>query len=97
VRTVTLYRLSGLAVMIGMTIDGLAVLEVGTEAMFAFVGPVLAAHDETHFLLQGGLEQNLGGGFLAYFALSYLVILPASSASGLPPSGRVSTRVGPGW
>jgi hypothetical protein len=54
---------------------GLAILEVGTEAMFAFAGPVLAAHDETHFLLQGGLEQHLGGGFLAYFTLSYLVIL----------------------
>jgi hypothetical protein len=137
-RTVTLYRLSGLAVMIGMTIAGaasflysresgvglyldplvpvndlaklsgslifliglpglyayqarragwlglagfvlsffgLAVLEVGTEAMFAFAGPVLAAHDATRFLLHGGLEQNLGGGFLAYFALSYLVVV----------------------
>ena len=137
-RTVTLYRLSGLAVMVGMTITGLAsvlysraggvalyldpfvpvndlaklfgslifliglpglyafqapragrlglagfvlsfvgiaILEVSTEAMFAFAGPVLAAHDETRFLLRGGLEQNLGGGFLAYFALSYLVIL----------------------
>src|SRR4029453_2712197 len=121
VRTVTLYGLSGLAVMIGMTMDGgasvlysraggvalyldplvpgndraklsggliflagvpglyafqatragrlglagfvlsffgLAVLEVSTEAMFAFTGPVLAAHDGTRFLLQGGLEQN---------------------------------------
>jgi hypothetical protein len=128
-RTVTLYRLSGLAVMIGMTIDGfasflysraggvalyldplvpindlakpfgslifliglpglyafqapragrlglagfvlsffgLAILEVSTEAIVAFVGPLLAAHDETRFLLQRGLEQNLGGGFLAW-------------------------------
>ncbi|MDR0360844.1 MAG: hypothetical protein LBJ87_15460 [bacterium] len=54
---------------------GLALLEVSTEALFAFAGPVMAAHDQTRFLLQGGLEQNLGGGFLAYFTLSYLVVL----------------------
>ncbi|MBO0729437.1 MAG: nitroreductase family deazaflavin-dependent oxidoreductase [Acidimicrobiaceae bacterium] len=40
---------------------GLAVLEVGTEAMFAFVGPVLAAHDETRFLLQGGPASQPSG------------------------------------
>jgi hypothetical protein len=156
-RTVTLYRLSGLAVMIGMTIDGfasflysraggvalyldplvpindlakllgslifliglpglyafqatragrlglagfvlsffgLAILEVSTEAMFAFVGPVLAAHDETRFLLQGGLEQNLGGGFLAYFTLSYLVILAGFVSFGF---ATFRARVYPRW
>jgi hypothetical protein len=154
---VTLYRLSGLAVMIGMTIDGLAsvlysraggvalyldplvpindlaklsgslifliglpglyafqapragrlglagfvlsffglaILEVSTEAMFAFVGPVLAAHDETRFLLQGGLEQNLGDGFLAYFALSYPVILAGFASFGF---ATFRARVYPRW
>jgi hypothetical protein len=37
---------------------GLAILEVGTEAMFAFAGPVLAAHDGTRFLLQGGRSRT---------------------------------------
>ncbi len=156
-RTVTLYRLSGLAVMIGMTIDGvasilysrgsgaglyldplvpvndlaklsgslifliglpglyafqarragrlglagfvlsffgLAMLEVSTEAMFAFAGPVLAGHDATRFLLQGGLEQNLGGGFVAYFALSYLVVV-----AGFVSFGFATFRAGvyPRW
>lgn len=129
-RAVTLYRLSGLAAMIGMTIDGIAsvlysraggvalylgplvplddlaklfgslifliglpglyafqaaragklglvgfvlsffgvaILEVSTEALSAFAGPVPAAHHQTRFLLLGGLDQNLGGGFTAYF------------------------------
>ena len=158
-RTVTLYRLSGLAVMIGMTIDGfasflysraggvalyldplvpindlaklfgslifliglpglyafqapragrlglagfvlsffgLAILEVSTEAMVAFVGPLLAAHDETRFLLQRGLEQNLGGGSWRTSPCPILSFWPASSASVSPHSGRMSTRVGPG-
>jgi hypothetical protein len=156
-RAVTLYRLSGLAVMVGMTIDGLAsvlysraggvalyldplvpindlaklfgslifliglpglyafhakragrlglagfalsflglaVLEVSNEAMFAFAGPVLAAHDETRFLLQGGLEQNLGGGFLAYFGLSYIVVLAGFVGFGL---ATFRARVYPRW
>jgi hypothetical protein len=151
-RAVTLYRLSGLAVMIGMTIDGiasvlysraggtalyrdplvpvddlaklsgsliflirfpglyafqatragklglagfalsffgLAVLEVGTEALFAFAGPVLATHDQTRFLLHGGLEQNLGGGFTAYFALSYVLV-----AAGFVSFGIATFRAG---
>ena len=146
-RTVTLYRLSGLAVMIGMTIDGLAsflysraggvalyldplvpindlaklfgslifliglpglyafqapragrlglagfvlsffglaILEVSTDAMFAFVGPLLAAHDETRFLLQRGLEQNLGGGSWRTSPCPILSFWPASSASVSP-------------
>lgn len=40
---------------------GLAVLEVSTEALFAFAGPVLTEHQQTRFLLLGGLDQNLGG------------------------------------
>jgi hypothetical protein len=157
IRATTLYRLSGLAVMIGMTIDGiasflyprgdgvgfyldplvpindlaklfgslifliglpglyafqattagrlglvgfvlsffgLAILEVSTEAMFAFAGPVLADHDATRFLLQGGLEQNLGGGFLAYFTLSYLVVV-----AGFVSFGFATFRAGvyPRW
>jgi membrane protein implicated in regulation of membrane protease activity len=73
---------------------GLALLEVSTEAMFAFTGPVLAAHDQTRFLLHGGLEQNLGGGFLAYFTLSYLVIL-----AGFVSFGIATLRAGvyPRW
>ncbi|MGH3277698.1 MAG: hypothetical protein ACRDNW_00980 [Trebonia sp.] len=145
-RTVTLYRLSGLAVMTGMTIvgiasvlysraggvalyldplvpvedlaklsgsvifliglpglyafqatragrlglagfilsfAGLAILEVSTEALFAFTGPVLAAHHQTHFLLRGGMEQNLGGGFTAYFALSYVVVVAGFVSFGI--------------
>lgn len=158
-RAVTLYRLSGLAVMIGMTIDGvasvmysraggtalyrdplvpvddlaklfgslifliglpgvyafqaaragklgligfalsffgLAVLEVGTEALFAFAGPVLAAHPQTRFLLQGGLEQNLGGGFTAYFALSYVVVVAGFVSFGIATfrSGVYPRRAG---
>lgn len=158
--TVTLYRLSGLAVMIGMTIDGLAsvlysraggvplyldplmpvndlaklsgslifliglpglyafqadeagrlglagfvlsfaglaLLEVGTEAMFAFTGPVLAAHDPTRFLLHArtGAESRWRVPGLFH------PVLPGGrgrllSASVRPRSGRVSTRAGPG-
>jgi hypothetical protein len=73
---------------------GLAILEVSTEAMFAFVGPVLAAHNETRFLLQGGLEQNLGGGFLAYFTLSYLVVLAGFVSFGI---ATFRARVYPRW
>jgi hypothetical protein len=62
--------------------------------MFAFAGPVLAAHDETRFLLQGGLEQNLGGGFLAYFILSYLVILAGFISFG---SATFRAHVYPRW
>ncbi len=156
-RTVGLYRLSGLAVMIGMTIDGiasvlysraggvalyrdplvpiddlaklfgslifligfpglyafqaaragrlglagfvlsffgLAILEVSTEAMFAFAGPVLAAHHQTRLLLYGGLEQNLGGGFTAYFALSYVVIVAGFLSFGI---ATFRARVYPRW
>ena len=156
-RTVTLYRLSGLAVMIGMTISGIAsvlysragglalylgplvalddlaklfgslifliglpglyafqaaragkpglvgfvlsffglgILEVSTEALFAFAGPVLAAHHQTRFLLLGGLDQNLGGGFTAYLDLSYVVIV-----SGFVTFGIATFRAGiyPRW
>lgn len=145
-RAVALYRLSGLAVMIGMTVDGiasvlysraggialyrdplvpiddlaklfgslifligfpglyafqatragklglagfalsffgLAVLEVSTEALFAFAGPVLAARHQTRFLLQGGLEQNLGDGFTGYFAFSYAVVVAGFLSFGI--------------
>lgn len=144
--SVILYRLSGLAVMIGMTIDGLAsvlysraegvalyldplvpiddlaklfgtlifllgfpglyafqarragrlglagfflsfvgfaILEVSTEALSAFTGPVLAAHQQTRFLLRGGLEQNLGDGFTAYFAVSYLAVVAGFVSFGI--------------
>lgn len=62
---------------------GLAILEVGTEAIFAFAGPVLAAHHQTHVLLQGGLEQNLGGGFTAYFVLAYVVVVAGFLSFGI--------------
>jgi hypothetical protein len=72
--------------------------------MFAFAGPVLAANDETRFLLQGGLEQNLGGGFLAYFTLSYLVRLEGSSHPPRrerndvqDPGGRARCSPWPTW
>lgn len=156
-RTVALYRLSGLAVVIGMAIDGvasvlysraegvalyrdplvpvddlaklfgslifliglpglyafqagragrlglvgfvlsffgLAILEVSTEALFAFAGPELAAHQQTHFLLQPGLDQNLGGGFTVYFALSYAVILGGFVSYGIATS---QAAVYPRW
>jgi hypothetical protein len=156
-RTVTLYRLSGQAVLIGMTIEGiasilysraggvalyldplvpaddlaklfgslifliglpglyafqaaragrlglagfalsfvgLALLEVSTEALFAFTGPVLAAHHQTRFLLLGGLDQNLGGGFTAYFDLSYAVIVAGFLSFGI---ATFRARVCPRW
>jgi hypothetical protein len=62
---------------------GLAMLEVSTEALFAFSGPVLAAHDQTQFLLVGGLDQHLGGGFTAYFGLSYLIVLAGFLSYGI--------------
>ena len=73
---------------------GLAMLEVSTEALFAFTGPVLAAHDQTHFLLLGGLDQHLGGGFAAYFGLSYLV-----AVAGFVSFGIATLRAGvyPRW
>ncbi|MBO0685131.1 MAG: hypothetical protein J2P45_18420 [Candidatus Dormibacteraeota bacterium] len=156
-RAVTLYRLSGLAVLVGMTVDGIAsilysraggvalyldplvplddlaklfgslvfliglpglyafqaaragrlglagfalaflglgMLEVGTEALFAFTGPALAAHPQTHFLLLGGLEGNLGGGFTAYFDLSYAVVLAGFICFGI---ATYRARVYPRW
>lgn len=155
--TVSLYRLSGLAVMIGMTIDGLAsvfyprgegvalfldsfarvdnlakllgslifliglpglyafqgaragrlgltgfvlsffglaVLEVSTDAIFAFVGPALADHQQTRFLLKDGFEQHLGSGFIAYFSLSYLVVVTGLVAFGIATH---RARVYPRW
>lgn len=62
---------------------GLAMLEVSTEALFAFSGRVLAAHDQTQFLLVGGLEQHLGGGFAAYFGLSYTLVLAGFLSYGI--------------
>lgn len=157
IRITTLYRLSGLAVMIGMTINGvasvlfsrasgvalyrdplvpvedlaklvgslifliglpglyafqatragklglagfvlsffgLAILEISTEALFAFVGPALADHQQTQFLLRGGLEENLGAWFVAYFVLSYLFVV-----SGFVSFGIATFRAGvyPRW
>lgn len=65
---------------------GLAILEVSTEALFAFTGPALAAHQPTRFLLQGGLDQNLGSGFTDYFTLSYVVILAGFMSYGIATS-----------
>lgn len=77
-----------------LTFLGLAMLEVSTEVISAFVGPTLAGRDETRFLLQGGLEQNLGGAFLAYFYLSYLCLLAGFVAYGVATS---QARVYPRW
>lgn len=156
-RAVTLYRLSGLAVLVGMTVEGvaavlysradgvalhldplvaaddlaklfgslvfliglpglyafqaaragrlgfvglvlsffgLAMLEVSTEALFAFAGPVLAAHEQTRFLLAGGLEENLGGGFTVYFSLSYLLVVAGFISFGI---ATFKARVYPRW
>jgi hypothetical protein len=73
---------------------GIAVLEVSTEVTFAFVGPMLAAHQETQFLLQGGLEPNLGKGFLAYFMPSLLATLLGFIAFGI---ATFRARVYPRW
>lgn len=157
VRTVTLYRLSGLAVLVGMTIEGtasvlysragggalyhdplvsvddlaklfgslifliglpglyafqagqagrlglvgfvlsflgLAILEVSTEALFAFTGPMLAAHNQTRFLLVGGLDQHLGSGFTAYFDLSYLLLVAGFLGFGI---ATIQADVYPRW
>jgi hypothetical protein len=73
---------------------GLAILEVGTEALFAFTGPVLAAHHQTRFLLLGGLDQNLGGGFAAYFALSYVLTVAGFLSFGI---ATFRARIYPRW
>jgi hypothetical protein len=70
----------------GLSFVGLAVLEVSTEALFAFVGPALAAHRQTRFLLQGGLDTHLGSGFTLYFDLSYVVIVAGFLAFGVAAS-----------
>jgi len=73
---------------------GLAVLEVGTEALFAFTGPVLAAHHQTRFLLLGGLDQNLGSGFAAYFAVSYVLTVTGFVSFGI---ATFRARIYPRW
>jgi hypothetical protein len=73
---------------------GMAILEVSTEALFAFAGPVLAAHHQTRFLLLGGPDQNLGGGFTAYFDLSYVVIVAGFLSFGI---ATFRARVYPRW
>jgi hypothetical protein len=77
-----------------LTFFGIAVLEVSTEVTFAFVGPMLAAHQETQFLLQGGLEPNLGNGFLAYFMPSLLATLLGFIGFGI---ATFRARVYPRW
>jgi len=72
----------------------LAILEVSTEALFAFTGPALAAHHQTHFLLLGGLDQNLGGGFTAFFGLSYVLTVAGFLSFGIATS---RARVYPRW
>jgi hypothetical protein len=66
-----------------LTFVGLAILEISTEAMLAFAGPMLARHSETQFLLTPELERSLGGGFLTYFALSYVVLLAGFVCFGI--------------
>lgn len=73
---------------------GLAMLEVGTEALFAFVGPALAAHPETHFLLTEGLDASLGAGFSAYLLASYLLVVAGFVSFGL---ASFRARVYPRW
>lgn len=46
-------------------------------------GPVLAAHHQTRFPAARGLEQNLGGGFTAYFAFSYVVVVAGFISFGI--------------
>ena len=57
---------------------------------------MLAAHHQTRFLLLGGLEQNLGGGFTAYFALSYVVVVAGFVSFGIATFRAGCTRAGPG-
>jgi hypothetical protein len=75
---------------------GLAMLEVSTEALFAFAGPALAAHHQTRFLLAGGLDENLGGGSRSISDFLTSWSWQASSASGSRRSRPASTRAGPG-
>lgn len=77
-----------------LTFFGIAILEVSTEVTFAFVGPMLAAHHQTQFLLQGGLEPNLGKGFLAYFMPSVLATPLGFIAFGI---ATFRARVYPRW
>lgn len=78
-----------------LSFTGLAMLEVSTEALFAFTGPVLAAQDQAHFLLSGGLDQHLGGGFTVYFGISYVVAVAGFISFGIATFRRAFTRGGP--
>jgi hypothetical protein len=73
---------------------GIAILEISTEVVFAFVAPTLAAHDETRFLLRGGIERNLGQGFAIYFLPSI-----AATLLGFVTFGIATFRAGvyPRW
>ena len=72
----------------------LAILEVSTEVVFAFVGPTLAVHRETQFLLRGSLEQNLGQGFAIYFLPSILGTLLGFISFGI---ATFRARIYPRW
>jgi len=62
--------------------------------MFAFAGPALAAHHQTRFLLAGGLDENLGGGFAVYFGLSYVMVVAGFISFGI---ATFQARVYPRW
>ena len=75
-----------------LTFFGLAILEVSTEVVFAFIAPVLAAHAETRFLLR---DQNaLGQGFAIYFFPSIFGTLLGFISFGI---ATFRARVYPRW
>jgi hypothetical protein len=77
-----------------LSFAGLALLEIGTDPLFGFVGPVLANHQETWFLLRGDMEANLGVGFLVYLVLSYLIVVSGFICFGI---ATFQARIYPQW
>ena len=75
-----------------LTFFGLAILEVSTEVIFAFVAPVLAAHAETRFLLRD--QNGLGQGFAIYFFPSIIGTLLGFVSFGI---ATFRARVYPRW
>ena len=75
-----------------LTFFGLAILEVSTEVVFAFIAPVLAAHAETRFLLRD--QNGLGQGFAIYFFPSIFGTLLGFISFGI---ATFRARVYPRW
>lgn len=77
-----------------LTFSAFALLEIGTDALFAFVGPMLADHAQTQFLLEEYLENNLGPGFAIYLIGAYLALFTGLVAHG---TATFRAKIYPRW